>query len=349
MSELRSAAAHCNLVTGTIQLVSWLGDGASIAERRKRILNNLSSFLTDLGFPGLRLRHQAIRYLHSRVLEPHEGHNPVIHDIAVASDAVSSFLADRQVQAGALPEARVLRFGADQYRLQERIDSAIHASALLESIATAVRQLFGFHPLVTSGSQRYMGKEFGFSHEVKSLRELLQRIRTDGAASWSDSNQLNMLFGPIASDLTLQESELIQALLWYIVPFKTVFSQILTAVDEELGAFHGRLWEDSAAQLPRLPEVYVLCEPPLLREILRNVLLNAKHVYPKGGGQWRSVGRATWSYGLDIGSDPTYIAETVDYLRLTVSTPQAGRPLFRIPEGTTLDAHARSVAAYGGA
>lgn len=347
VAELRSLVGEYVSLARSMSLVSWSDAEVTESERRKRIVNNLASFVTDLGFPGLRLRHQTIRFLHSRVLEPGEDHNPVIQDIRIASDAITSFLTESQLDSVPLPERKAIKMGPNQDRLREQIDSATNAAALLEGIAAAVRQLFGFHPLASPSSQRYMGEEFGFSQEVERVRELLQHIRTEQEVAWSDSNQLQRLFGRLSEDLTLERSELVQALLWYIVPFKALFTQVLKAVDEELGAHYGKLWEPSMSRLSEVPDVHVLGEPPMVRQILRNLLSNVRHVYPKGGLR-RGQAVPAWNCRVEEATDPEDATEILEYLVLTVSTPEAGSRLRSLPDGTTLDADSRSLAAYAG-
>jgi len=281
------------------------------------------------------------------VIEPGDGHNPVIEDVRIASGAIATFLTQHQVAGMVLPEGKTIKVGSSSDRLREQIDAATNAAALLEGIASAVRQLFGFHPLINPATQKFMGDDFGFSSEVHRMREVFQHIRTEQEVSWKDNNQLQHYFGQISQDLTLENSEVIKALLWYIVPFKTLFAQVLSAVDEELGAHYGKVWEASMSGLTPLADDYVLCEPPLLQQVLRNLLLNAKHVYPKGG-QWRAMRAPSWCVAKDTVSDPEDATETLEYLVFTVSTPEAGQPLRRVPEGTTLEDHARSIAAYHG-
>jgi hypothetical protein len=315
-----------------------------------RVKHVWAEFVTDLGGYEPKMRHQVIRYLHSVLIEPRENHLLVVHDPKRAQIALKDFI-DTLASQQAVPPTKFIPFpsdGPDAGVLRRTLEDAIHACATLEGVAEAVSRLFGFHTVGGKDVTRYVAglksKLPGFRMEVHELRRFLQQIRGQRKVSQEQVHQLEKVRGKVEAELTLRDSDILQALMWYVVPFEEKLRSSMEQADRFLeGAGLRQVWRLAVGEGLEFDRFnYVLIDPTLLKDVLSNLCTNVRHgLRPDDdlAGQIR--------YGIERGQSPAPPPDTdqVDVLRFWVESPWKDH---KMKENDTLRMQQLAIAQFGG-
>ncbi len=244
--------------------------------------------------------------------------------------------------------------------VQQALEDAIYTAGLLEQIARAARGLFQFTPCRPEEAARFLAQDGSdtLAQDVNELGNVLQDIRINNLASRADLMQLTEVRGRIQRDLWDRELPLQNALHRYIVPLRRTFCESMRAAqnsfierNRECKAAFDKCLPQLEADLVAEPEIYVLVDPFLLHETLRNVCSNVRHTLTGAAPTKAEIDfgdRVTYSLRLDVRSthdpDPTQFA----VLELTSIGHPVDRQKLERP-GATFVQHQLDLLKFGGA
>jgi hypothetical protein len=322
-----------------------------------RVKLNFGSLLAEIGAYRLESRYTSIRFLHRELLSQPRGHSPIDGTLSLTLRRLRELVVDRASSVQAPPAARILFSEDDAVRkvLQPLLEDAMSVAGKLEEVAKSARRLFEFTSISRehSGPFRIEGERSEFEDMVRELGDIIERTRVQNVISRQDLNTADRLNDRIAGALWDSHSPLQLALLSYIVDLFEVLVAAMVEVNRQLRAeglpdlYSGLIDEYSNQQ----GKWYVLIDRPLLREVLRNILLNVQHgIKLLSEEERRTIDGASFvSISLEeIPTDENGV-EKKRRIRLTVRS----RAPYRPPSSeeafaTTLVRQASEVEEYGG-
>jgi orotate phosphoribosyltransferase len=327
--------------------------------RLLKIKSNLDMLLTEMGTFELRQPVDVIRYLHSLFLKTRQQHSPLVTSMNEAVQAVRR--AVRQSMAGPaqsgagldLTNRRVHITAADQLA---RLDDGVHIAGQLQTVADAVNRLFFFSPGSAEKAERFLAApdKPGFAADVVAFGDSLQAIRRDKWVSPLESEELTELRRVILRDLWADISLLRATLSRYVVALEPTLVLALLAARRSFRKLpFVKVWDKQIAKWARVPKSdwhYVLVEPLVLREVLKNVLTNVRHTLEGVESPKKGFSRLVKiAIGEEVmppvaGEEATrkWVVRVVS--KGNVYAPGNGNEV----EETTLDQHRREIAKYGG-
>ncbi len=318
--------------------------------RKNRVKANLNLLLTELGAHELKAKHQVIRYLHSKVTTPKKGHNPIYSSLDAALLELEGLVSLRE---SADPKEEVQRVRIDKVETKKLLEDAVYTAGILEEIASAVRQLLFFAQTSRAEAQQFSNEPElpGFSQDTVLLGNIFQNIRINNIVAKSDFSTIVRLRTRIFYALWEPGSYLRTLLHRYIVPFRELIVAALENANQVL-TVHGysNVWDRELAKYRAMEtECFVLCEPHLLRETLRNLFTNARHSFAgwvlAEGESWADL-VSTDLEKIEASAPPPEETELRDYSRLTVISDCGTFGGFSSQD--TLRQHRRDILSYGG-
>jgi hypothetical protein len=229
----------------------------------------------------------------------------------------------------------------------------MYAAGILEEIASAVRQLLSFAQTSRAEAQRFSNEPElpGFSQDTVLLGNIFQNIRIHNIVTKSDVSDIAQLRTRIFYDLWDPDSDLRRLLHRYIVPFRELIMAALETANGVL-SFHGysHVWDRELAKYRAMEtECFVLSEPYLLREILRNLFTNVRHSF----ASWKLGEGRTWAElvsthleKIEAPAPPPEATELREHFQLTVISD--GSKFGRIDSQDTFSRHRREIISWGG-
>lgn len=327
--------------------------------RLLKIKSNLDMLLTELGTHELRQPVDVIRYLHSLLLKIRQRHSPIETNMNQAVDTVGRAI--RQSR----PRTEVAREGLDLTNRRVPItdpdqlallDDGIYVAGQLQAIADAINRLFFFSTSSAEKAERFLAppERAGFAGDVEAFGDALQKIRRDKWVSVADRDKLIDLRRAILRDLWNDNSLVRRTLNRYVVALEPT---ILQALEVARKVFRGKpfedAWDDEIARFRDVPQHarrYVLVEPLLLREVLKNIFTNVRYNL-KGARHTQKGFRHLVAIAIDErvaaavdGEEPSreWVVRVVSKGKKYDSGEVSER------EETTLNQHRREINKYGG-
>jgi len=319
-------------------------------EKKKQAQSKLKyvwdAFLTDLGGYERQQRDQVLRYLQSVLIEPRGQHILVVSEPKRANLLLQSVVLDHGGKLNYFPETKLIRFGSRFADISPHLDDAIQASATLERVADAIGRLFAFHAVGTREASRYVAgiraRTPGFQAQVQELRRLLQKIRDERTITKAQMRTLSEIQMAIERDLTLRNSEILQALFWYIVPFHDKLGSAIKEADRYLmEAGFPEVWKQKI-QLDANPTDYVLMDPSTLKDILWNMCTNIRYGLSREEDPADQI-----QYGIERTKMPAPEGDEIEVLHFWVESPLR-RQMEQIRSTATLSRQQLYCEQYGG-
>lgn len=296
--------------------------------------DNLDALLTDLGQHRLVRYDQIIRFLHSHLLQkPH--HSPIISTLRALELALDGELKSNPHRDSAIGRAKIREPGTK--RVLEEASSTI---GLLEQIAQAAIDMFGFTPAERDQVSRFADAhdQDSFLQDVQHLGRSIRAIRNENTISAAAFTAIGARIQRIDQDLFTVSSPLRQSLERYRVSLvdavveamayaRNRFSSTLRDKPEgkRLSKRYHQIFDSQFEKWKRLKETtesehpFVLVDPFLLRETLRNIFTNVRHTV---GGlrlkpeEYPQLLKVTWEpFERSIDNDPTEMIRVTVYCR----------------------------------
>jgi hypothetical protein len=324
-----------------------------------KIKSNLDMLLTELGAHELRLPATVVRFLHSQLLKDRPRHSPIVTNMENVLNALRAV-----VETGPGGKASPNRRLEIPAKYLPALDDGIHIAGQLQTLAEAVHRLFFFSSASGQDAGRFTAtpdEQRGFAADVGRLGDMLQAIRKDKRVSLGELEKLERLSQQILTDLwDDQTSFLRRTLARYVVPLEP---EIITAMVAAKRLFRRKwyqnVWDDHIRRFQAVPpgsHHYVLIEPLLLREILKNLFTNVRYNLQRLSKRQKAKVTLLDRVQIEViemtdlgstdaaGSDPAQMV----LLRL-VSVGKKYDPHSGAPgEGSTFDQHRRNVSKYDG-
>ena len=254
-----------------------LGMFANNAEQQPNILASKISELVDLLLVEFRVHaqrewHQRIRYLQRYVLREKKQHSAIFTDLIEAENCFRSCLHSSTASALA--------------RLPKRIQEALTATLTLREIAKVAQRLSNYPSHLVSEllNDRFHNTQnpHSFLLTVARLANWL-RSRESGPPRQAELEEYEKLVQEVKNTIFEPRCALRKALLHFVVPLIGMLLEVLyeanaTAANTEFAD----LWSSEILKLqerchrPEL-DLLVLMDPPLLKQVLRNMLSNVRH------------------------------------------------------------------------
>lgn len=253
-----------------------------------RIKANLHYILADLSDHEPLKRHHPIRFLHSRIIYPRKGHNPINSAFLTIIETLQAMIRDgmKKDRDTWSKTRRVLIVEED---IKRELEDALHQASTLEEIAYQALQMFSLIQTTHQESERYLSRkdaEDSFTKDVKDLAETLQRVRTYNLVSQRDVDKIRDLYGVVGFDLWNKQSDLRKALVRHIIDFNQaiVLAMQLAAASSPVEEME-KVWTHEVAKYQGHPtdDKLVLMDPFELREILKNIFTNVRYPLLKTG------------------------------------------------------------------
>lgn len=265
---------------------------------RTRIKSNFDNLLKEMGGHEQGQKHQTIRFLYNRLVDPKEHHNPIFKDLRQVSNDLHVFLQRVKTNQDFTREnvynnSIYQKYVFNSERLNIALDDAIHAAGALEEIAKSVSRFFVFHPVKSNKSiERFIvgTKPAAFQNEIAQIQDLLGDIRSRKAVSRDQVESLKLFLRDLKSTMLDPKSYLVEALNRYSVPLLQRLNEQMQKADVFLtGKKHYPVWAKEIDKLSGLEEKYVLIEPTLLKEVFFNLCTNVRHSMDEGFKQKVSI------------------------------------------------------------
>jgi len=351
-----------------------LTDPASAIQQRLRVKTNFSVLLRELT-SSRKEKHELIRFLHSHLLAPAQRHSPISSALTDVGAALEQRLQPTSSSAGIqgqtsswLASAGLDLESKNSQSLKVLLDEAIYTTGLLQDIAGSASELFFVTPTTRSQLARYTASldEPGFAHDIVRLGDLLQQIRMDARVSELQLEEILNLRRKIFEDLWDEFSLLRREIARYVVPLPAAIEEAAIWANkmlERIGfadvwTFESRRLDDSqtardAASRRDEPTWYVLVDPQLLKQVLRNIFYNARHNF-RG---YKLLGGKSWAdlASLRIKIEPRLAipdtAGSPDYMVIrakSVGVPPSSAALEKAAEDSTFGQHRLQIKEFGG-
>jgi hypothetical protein len=178
---------------------------------------------------------------------------------------------------------------AERKRLQIGLGEAVRNIGVLEQIAEACRRLFSFSPVAPDRAGRFAVKNghSEFEKTVSRMAKTVERARRENRISAAEMEKLvedasqvqRDIWEEQASPLEERVSPVMDVLSWYVVPLYDTIVSSMTSAELALSKY-GQVWSNEIRRftlLQNTEEIYVLADSSKLKELLRNLFLNARH------------------------------------------------------------------------
>jgi hypothetical protein len=338
----------------------------NVKSRLRSVKDNLHMLLQDLGYYSVQKRDHVIRLLRAHVLTA-ERHSPIATNLNSVERALSSVILStnqpevRGTDASSEQDYRRTRFTHTE--VQENVNEAIHAVSMLQTVAEAIEEFFGFTSCKRNEIASYVSPVGvdGFRDTLSELELLLQSIRKTNTVSKFELKRLLQLKRKIQSLLWSNESVLRRELERLAVPLKEGIIRALLLTRKSFvdkARPFAEVWTkciESIRNDESLTSAKVLIDPFLLQETLRNLFTNARHPLrsladekndKKGNREWHEFVAISIQPKNAPNQDhhpPFWQATVVTYglsFGLNTSTPTW--------RGSTFANHAAEIEKYGG-
>lgn len=295
-------------------------------DRRLTSLNYARSHLhmlsRELGPKRRVARFQSIRFLHSKIVNYPERHSPISEGLTVALDHIDAAFNAAKPSAGEnLSSLDRLRLG--DFLKPHRVEQGMSAASSLEEIASRLRELLEDRDVTTTAQmfQRFGAPitDDGFSKDVDSIMRLLLQVRSDRSISRAERQELRDLWSKVRHDL-FEEGPLRKLLMSFIVPLKQTLAEMMKEANVTLGRrrFVTRWPEDLITDLQEpAQEKYVLGDPDLLAQILKNLCTNVRYQEEVGATDGAAKMRVAFS---DPKDELNGSGEYIQMVRLTITS-----------------------------
>jgi orotate phosphoribosyltransferase len=331
-------------------------EGTFDQERKHRIKANLNLLLTELGAHEHRRKYQIIRYLHSLIINLPKGHNPINSSLENATDTLKAVVdfgkpVEQREGNDGNPNSRIR---IDERDTKKELEDAIYTTGILEQLSIAIRQMFFFTQASKSQIERFASgpDDPGFAADVIALGDLLQNIRIVNSVSKREMEKITELQVAIFHDLWEESSPLRKALLRYIVHFQTAIEEAMESANKMLQKLHfDDVWRGELEKVRNSKHIYyVLVDPFLLGEVLKNIFSNVRHNFE----EYILTSKEKYS-DLVVAKieklKPDEVitsldSEDVEYIQLTVLS--GGNPFRSQKDGTTISQHKLEIERFGG-
>ncbi len=198
------------------------------------IKENLDLILTELGEHDLQEHHEVIRFLHRNIIRQKMGHNAIftnLNQLIFALDSKKRGLSRQPKKNISLEDQPDQRPSRAIHKLNE----ALRASTMLQSIAQAVKRLYIFTPVSHSENRFINGSTpSAFEYDIKTLESLLIDIRRNKYFTISQYDTIKKIKSRLRDDFYSSKSILRQSLKEYIIPTLDVLRDALVEADQRL-------------------------------------------------------------------------------------------------------------------
>ena len=321
-------------------------DDSQASAEKQKVKISLSFILTEIGVHEYRQRHNTIRHLQSNIIYVKKGHSSINSSLESATHALASAV-DSGLKTVATPTSRHRRFQIQSPELLSKIEDALYSVGVLEDIASAIRHMFEFAQARPADVKRYITRpdDPGFAADIFKLGDLFQRIQDKQTVSQTELEIITGVKGRIGQDLWDNTSHLRHVLVRYIVPFRDLIVEKMRWANNQLKLYdrkYGEVWSQQIDAFSTHDEdVYVLVDPFLLSEVVKNIFYNVRHSVFRYGRN-----TATYPELVDVQLRPEAGEGEEEYWKLTVITK--GHPLKISKQGTTLEQQNLELVRYGG-
>jgi signal transduction histidine kinase/hypoxanthine-guanine phosphoribosyltransferase len=327
----------------------------------RRAKDNLDMLLTECGVHKHGTYHSCLRYLHSHLISTRAHHSPLATSLTAIGSSLDQAIQEAIAEENAAglvvsPEQPLRCATAD---LQARLEEAIHNIGIIEQIAEESSFLFRFTPMAPNVAERYTNALLpnGFHSQIRRTRDLLLRIRRFNAVSKSEVSVISDARGKILEHLFDNDSLLRRTVKRYIVPLQSTLIESLNYAQDLFQAkkknlryrnIWNRILEELRGNVDQID--YVLIDPGLLREVLRNVATNVRYTVKHLDNEPESYQdlvklKITRSQSKDdLGEEGELIVLELD---CKGNTFDAEKYQDRLP-GSTWEQHQYRVAQFGG-
>ena len=248
--------------------------------------NSLNMLLEELGEFDQQRNHQIIRFLQKYTIQNSRQHNDLFGPIGVTIKMLQEAL---------------INSGQIYYRLSAgevaEVRKVIYIASMLQNFADITRQFFNFHVGSLEQHRYYLNsrEQEGFAKDVDDFEKLLNRICFGKKqVDIKDIENLEMLQKRVFDTQMIKpKSTLCKALMTYVVSplevMKTVLKTEISALKDakEKEPIYRRellraIYSKTSKQIRQLRKdsegiPYALCDEPLLREVIRNIISNFHH------------------------------------------------------------------------
>jgi hypothetical protein len=241
-----------------------------------RISDHKNALLSELGVLSRSQWYQRIRFLQHHVLHRRLGHSPIWMALQYLKEDFDHW--NEQTSNNEFPlevlrkiprhmqEAQIAAITVSEIA-QEAHHFAMYPSQL---VADGLRPLFG-NPNAADSFQQQV---------VVPLLAFFQDNKGKLPATDADFGRYAGLIWQVKNHIVEPTSPFFNILLSFCIPLRELLIDVLIEVDAKLAQVHFHdVWanviREQQSQLEK--EVYVLCDPYLLREILRNLCMNVRY------------------------------------------------------------------------
>lgn len=297
-------------------------------------ISNLDNLRSELGEFNLHQYHEMIRLMHKHLILQPPQHSPIRTILYGIRDEMVDQLdlrppSDGSITIVGLPSQREIQGRLEQGWLQlsvlQRIGEA--ASELFSTTELAINSLAPerFQPGEGAGLERGR-KPSQFEEDVKAMASILLKVRQNNAFGTGDVYEFSERLDRIDGDLwNYTGSQLLRSLCHFIQPLDSKIREALKDAAQTVKAYNNaellRSVENAVFE-GFIPDAsyFVLCEPALLSEMLRNIFTNIRHA-ASSGLALHPVRITLLPSGADSSQDDFVEADDRDAINVEIWTP----------------------------
>lgn len=249
--------------------------------KKQSIKLNLSHLLTELGQHERKNYHQSLRFLQKQIIKPAKHHNYINTTLSSIGHWLTELVTQHEENSKGkdVGKNEAIKFqilGEDEKILEKYVEDAFTIAGLLEEIAIVAQHLFSFTPALKSASDRFTNGPRTFMMDIKQLGDILVGMRNNHEVTEADIAKATKIMDRISKDLWGETSKLQEALTYYVVSLHKKLKEAVSKANEDLIRYGiSDIWKEKIPNHEE--ELFVLCDPFLLTEVIRNLLNNVRH------------------------------------------------------------------------
>lgn len=256
--------------------------------RRNSVKINFNELIGDIGGDVLHSPYSVLRFLHQEIISQPGWHSPVEMTLDLVLNKLRRLIFEPFQKLPGFSENQRISFKRENdpatVELQGLLEDGMYIAGRLQEIAEATHRLFVFTPISLEHAEYFANTpESLFDTWVRDLGDLLERARVENQMSLADLKKAEDLQRQVRKALWYSVSPLQKVLRSYIVPLDEVLLSTMEEVNRQLSAEGFRdVWGREIEKLSEEVKVRkehweVLVDRRLLREVLRNLLLNVRY------------------------------------------------------------------------
>src|SRR5262249_36514193 len=322
-------------------------------ELRSRTINNLNFLLKEMEGQRPTPKHEIVANLLRDLVDTKIDHSPMVTGLKNVPTKIADFL--YVVQPDRAMAGNMISFAAHelQENLSAALEDAVYSTGILEDIVASIRRLFMFTPCDWSKAQYFASErgDPGLAQTLWLLGDLLQGMRMDKQASWTQHDKVLKYTNEIFERIWDPESYLRSLLESYVCPLRATLIGAMEAAEKALQEQFEEVWGPQISvqrdNLKKEGEVYVLFWEPGLFRVLENLFTNARHsLILETLGKHRYIEDVALSVQPTETDKPEGNEATKELLRVQVDS--FGREFDKLPLSCTLANQQEEVIEMGG-